>query len=197
MSWTAPPTGGPPTSYNVTPYIGTTAQTPTTVTGTPPATSTTVTGLTNGTAYTFKVTATNAVGDAAVRRLQRGHPDRGRRARRADRRHGRRPARVGARELDRARDDGGSAITGYTVTPFVGARRAETPVAVDASTTDDTRHRADQRHRLHVQGHRHQRRWDRPGLGRLQRRHAEGLDLRVHDAGRRRRAAIRARSCSA
>ena len=33
-----------------------------TVTGTPPATTTTVTGLTNGTAYTFTVAATNAIG---------------------------------------------------------------------------------------------------------------------------------------
>ena len=63
VSWTAPANGGSPiTSYTVTPYIGTTAQTPSTVTGSPPATSTTVTGLTNGTAYTFTVTATNAIG---------------------------------------------------------------------------------------------------------------------------------------
>ena len=63
VCWTAPSNGGSAiTSYTVTPFIGTTAQTPTTVTGSPPATSTTVTGLTNGTAYTFTVTATNAVG---------------------------------------------------------------------------------------------------------------------------------------
>lgn len=59
VGWTAPATGGSPiTSYTVTPFIGSTAQTPVT-TGT---TSATVTGLTNGTAYTFTVTATNAVG---------------------------------------------------------------------------------------------------------------------------------------
>jgi hypothetical protein len=46
----------------VTPFIGSAAQTPVTVTGSPPATSATVTGLTNGTSYTFTVTATNAVG---------------------------------------------------------------------------------------------------------------------------------------
>ncbi|NUR94697.1 MAG: DUF1929 domain-containing protein, partial [Kribbellaceae bacterium] len=63
VSWTAPADNGSTiTSYTVTPYIGSTAQTPTTVTGTPAATNATVTGLTNGTAYTFKVTATNAIG---------------------------------------------------------------------------------------------------------------------------------------
>ncbi|HMJ77943.1 MAG TPA: DUF4214 domain-containing protein, partial [Iamia sp.] len=48
------------TGYTVTPYIGAAAQTAQTFTGT--ATSQTVTGLTNGTAYTFTVAATNAVG---------------------------------------------------------------------------------------------------------------------------------------
>jgi hypothetical protein len=63
VSWIAPGNGGSAiTSYTVTPFIGSAAQTPVTVTGSPPATSATVTGLTNGTSYTFTVTATNAVG---------------------------------------------------------------------------------------------------------------------------------------
>ena len=64
VSWTAPSDGGSPiTSYTVTPYIGSSAQTPTTVNGSPPANQTTINGLTNGTTYTFTVTATNSVGD--------------------------------------------------------------------------------------------------------------------------------------
>ena len=50
------------TTYTVTPYIGSTAQTPTTVTGNPAPTRSTVTGLTNGTSYTFTVTASNPAG---------------------------------------------------------------------------------------------------------------------------------------
>ena len=52
VSWTAPSTAGTVTSYKITPYIGSTAQTPKTITGSPPATSTTVTGLTAGHAPT-------------------------------------------------------------------------------------------------------------------------------------------------
>src|SRR5260221_28957 len=63
VSWAAPNDGNSPiTSYTVTPYIGSAAQTPTVVTGSPPATSAAISGLTNGTTYTFSVTATNAVG---------------------------------------------------------------------------------------------------------------------------------------
>jgi hypothetical protein len=61
VNWTVPATGAPFTSFVVTPYIGTTAQTPTAVSsGT--ATIATITGLTNGTTYTFKVHAVNSVG---------------------------------------------------------------------------------------------------------------------------------------
>jgi hypothetical protein len=67
VSWTAPQNGGSPiTSYTVTPYVGSTALTPTTVAGTPPSTSAAISGLTNGTTYSFTVTATNAVGTGAA-----------------------------------------------------------------------------------------------------------------------------------
>ena len=79
VSWTAPASDGDSaiTGYTVTPYIGSTAQ------ATGPGRrrrprSTTVTGLTNGTAYTFKVTATNGVGNspasAASNAVNAGRP---------------------------------------------------------------------------------------------------------------------------
>ena len=58
----APTSGDPATTYTVTPYIGSAAQTPTTVTGNPAPTSADVSGLTNGTTYTFTVTAANPAG---------------------------------------------------------------------------------------------------------------------------------------
>ncbi len=62
VSWTAPASDGGSaiTGYTVTPYIGGAAQTPVSVGG---ILTTDVTGLTNGTAYTFTVLATNAIGD--------------------------------------------------------------------------------------------------------------------------------------
>jgi hypothetical protein len=47
VSWTAPTTGGPATSYTVTPYLGGPPRLPTTVTGTPTPTSARLTGLTD------------------------------------------------------------------------------------------------------------------------------------------------------
>jgi hypothetical protein len=62
VSWTAPASNGSAlTGYTITPYIGSTAQTPTQV-NSGSATSATVKGLTNGTGYTFAVSATNGIG---------------------------------------------------------------------------------------------------------------------------------------
>jgi hypothetical protein len=65
LSWSAPATGGTPTSYVVTPFVGSSPQPPTTVSGSPAPTSATVTGLSNGTTYTFTVTAVNPNGSSA------------------------------------------------------------------------------------------------------------------------------------
>ncbi len=63
VSWTAPSANGSTiTAYTITPYVGTIAQTPTTITGSPPVTTATVENLVNGTTYTFTVTATNGIG---------------------------------------------------------------------------------------------------------------------------------------
>jgi hypothetical protein len=62
VTWTAPvDTGGTAiTSYVVTPYIGSTAQTPQTITA--PTTTSAFTGLTDGTTYWFTVAAVNSIG---------------------------------------------------------------------------------------------------------------------------------------
>jgi len=66
VTWSAPTYdgGSAVTSYKVTPYIGTTAQTPQTVTA--PTTAAVFSGLTNGTTYWFTVAATNSVGTGAA-----------------------------------------------------------------------------------------------------------------------------------
>ena len=134
VSWSAPSSGGPVSAYEVTPYIGSVAQQAKTVSGSPPARSTTVTGLSPGTAYTFRVQASNASGSGpasdpsnSVTPLAAATPSQ--------------PTGVSAQEDTKSAvvrwtepgSDGGSAVTAYTVTPYVGSD-AQTPVEVPAAT---------------------------------------------------------------
>ena len=62
VTWSPPSSGGPVTSYTVTPYSGGFPLMPTTVSGSPAPTNATIQGLTNGSPYTFTVTASNPNG---------------------------------------------------------------------------------------------------------------------------------------
>ena len=121
LSWTAPSNdgGSPITGYTVTASPASPASPGGTCTATPPSTTCTISGLTNGTAYTFTVVASNAVGSSApsapssaVTPLAPGPQVPGA------------PTGVTALAGDGAAtlswtapsDDGGSPITGYTVT---------------------------------------------------------------------------------
>ena len=182
VSWTAPPTGGAPTSYTVTPFIGTTAQTPTVVTGTPPVTHVTITGLTNGTTYTFTVTPTNASGTG--------------------------PASAASNAVTPTNSPPG-APTSVTASPASSQaqvdwtapeQRGGGPVsllhghAIRGDHGGNARHRQrhrdlgdrqrpDQRNRLHIHGDGDQHQRERSGVRGIGGRHARGHDLRLLRAG--------------
>ena len=94
VEWTAPHDGGRTiTRYTVTPYLSGVAQTPTTVEGSPAPAKATSPASPTAPRYTFKVSATNAVGDRArLGGLERRHADPG---------PALRAARVGARRTPR------------------------------------------------------------------------------------------------
>jgi N,N-dimethylformamidase beta subunit-like protein/uncharacterized protein DUF4082/fibronectin type III domain protein len=138
VSWSAPSSGGPVTSYKVTPYVGTTAQAPKVVTGAPPATSTTVTGLSTATTYTFTVQALNANGAGPASAQSNSVTPQAAVVPTAPTGARATPASNSARVTWTAPDsDGDSPITGQTVTPYVGAA-AQTPLQVGASATSAT-----------------------------------------------------------
>ncbi len=134
VTWSAPSSGGPATTYIVTPYIGTAAQAATTVTGGPAPTNVTVSGLAAGTTYTFTVTASNTSGAGLESAPSNsvtptlitvpGAP-------------GGVSASPGSSEVLvswSAPSDGGSAITGYTITA-TGSGGSSSQVQVGGSVT--------------------------------------------------------------
>jgi M6 family metalloprotease-like protein len=139
LTWTAPASNGGSavTGYKVTPYIGATAQTVQTFNST--ATSQAVTGLTNGTAYTFRVAAVNAIGTGAqsaasnsvtpaVPATSPGAPTIGTATR------GNAKATVA---WTAPASNGGSAITGYVVTPYIGATAQTAQTFNSTATSQD------------------------------------------------------------
>jgi hypothetical protein len=135
VKWTAPSsTGGSPiTGYVVTPYIGSTAQAAQTFNSI--ATTETVTGLNNGTAYTFKVAAINAIGTGAQSAASAsittfsvpGAPTIGTVT------AGTKSATV---RWTAPSSTGGSPITGYVVTPYIGSTAQAAQTFNSIATTE-------------------------------------------------------------
>jgi hypothetical protein len=134
VSWTAP-SGSPVTSYTVTPYTGGAAQTPTTVTGAPAATNVTVNGLTPGTSYTFVVAASNSAGNGPASAASNAVTPTGSVVAPSA------PTGVSASPATSEAlvswtapsNNGGSAISSYTITPYIGST-AQTPVQVNGGS---------------------------------------------------------------
>jgi len=107
-------------------------QTATTVTGNPPATSTTVSGLKPLFSYTFKVKATNAAGTGPESAASNAVTPSGGATVPAE------PTAVTAAPRNAsalvswtAPSNGGSAITGYKVTPYLNGTTAQTTTTTD------------------------------------------------------------------
>ena len=166
VTWTAPTNNGGSavTGYVVTPYKAGVAQATQTFNTT--ATTDTVTGLTNGSSYTFAVAAINIAGtgtasaqsNAVTPATTPGAPTGV-------------SGTFGNASVSLSwtapAANGGSAVTGYVVTPYIGGDRPGHP---DLQHYGHHRHghRPDQRHRLHLHrgGHQHRRHRDRlDGVG--------------------------------
>jgi uncharacterized repeat protein (TIGR01451 family) len=135
LTWAAPVTNGSPiTGYVVTPYLGGVAQTP--LTFDPAAVTRTITGLTAGGSYTFRVAAINAYGTSAasaasVAVVIASSPV---------------APTIGAVSAGDSSavlswtaptSNGGTTITGYVVTPYIGTV-AQTPQTFTGTATTRT-----------------------------------------------------------
>ncbi|MDQ6739827.1 MAG: fibronectin type III domain-containing protein, partial [Actinomycetota bacterium] len=133
VAWTPGSNGGQAvTGYTVTPFVGTTAGTPIT---TGAVSTTTISGLTNGTLYTFQVTAANAVGTGAAAISPQVKPTGP---------PGPPTNVVASAGVNQATvtwgapvNNGGSTVTGYTITPYANGV-AGTPVSVGTAPTTKT-----------------------------------------------------------
>jgi hypothetical protein len=134
LTWTAPASGGPPSSYKITPYIGSTAQTPTTINGSPPAPNTIINGLTGGTTYTFTVQAINGAGNGPVSAPSNAVTPSSPTAPVAPTNVTAVGASGSAQVSWTQSSDGGSTITSSTITPYIGTT-AQTPVQVSGAAT--------------------------------------------------------------
>jgi len=136
VKWTAPTTGGAPTSYTVTPYKAGVAQTTKTITGTPPATETTISGLTAGASYTFTVQAANGTGSGAVSAQSSSITiPSGATAPAAPTAVTASPRNAAVAISWTAPNDGGSPITGYKVIAFEGATELGFATVAGSSTS--------------------------------------------------------------
>ncbi|MCU1391669.1 MAG: putative thermolysin family peptidase [Ilumatobacteraceae bacterium] len=118
VNWVPPFLDGGITGYTITPFIGATAQPATTVLGAS-VTSALITGLTNGTSYTFKVTAAGS-GPSAFSTASNAVTPRAQPAAPTAVTATAGPGAAQAFVSWTAPASNGSAITGYTVTPYIG-----------------------------------------------------------------------------
>ena len=128
VTWTAPGSNGgaPITAYVVTPFIGATAQTTQTFGA---VTSGTLIGLTNGTAYTFKVAATTTAGTGPQSAASNSATPTAATVPAAPTIGTAAPANASAIVNWTSNSQGGSAITGFSIKPFIGAT-AQTPIVI-------------------------------------------------------------------
>ena len=134
LSWTAPSSSGASaiTGYLITPQIAGVAQTATTLWGS--GTSTSITGLTDGTNYTFAVAAINVFGTGSAGTSGSNNP------------YKKIPGALtgvqGTAGNAQATvtwappsDNGGSSITSYTITPYIGGTAQATTSAPSSPAT--------------------------------------------------------------